>query len=95
MFFSGFDQLGDRLERPGPDDPLESRSTSRSDTAPSSSSTLRSPLVFSRPFASFDPEESAAGARVRKRIVGAVQRAIDAGRLAADPVDSAHAYAWR
>jgi AcrR family transcriptional regulator len=50
-------------------------------------------VMFSRPFASFDPapEEAAAGAAVRERIVGAVRRAIAAGRLHGDPTDVAHA----
>ena len=50
-------------------------------------------VMFSRPFASFDPapEEAAAGAAVRERIVEAVRRAIAAGRLRGDPTDVAHA----
>jgi AcrR family transcriptional regulator len=50
-------------------------------------------VMFSRPFASFDPapEEAAAGATVRERIVGAVRRAIAAGELHGDPTDVAHA----
>lgn len=50
-------------------------------------------VMFSRPFASFDPapEEAAAGAAVRERIVGAVRRAVAAGRLRGDPTDVAHA----
>ena len=50
--------------------------------------------MFSRPFASFDPapEEQAAGAAVRKRIVAAVKAAIKAGRLQGDAIDIAHAY---
>jgi AcrR family transcriptional regulator len=50
-------------------------------------------VMFSRPFASFDPapEEAAAGAAVREQIVGAVRRAIAAGALHGDPTDVAHA----
>lgn len=50
-------------------------------------------VMFSRPFASFDPapEEAAAGAAVRERIVAAVRRAIAADRLQGDPTDLAHA----
>ena len=50
--------------------------------------------MFSRPFASFDPapEEQAAGAAVRKRIVAAVKVAIKAGQLQGDAIDIAHAY---
>jgi len=52
-----------------------------------------SAVMFSRPFASFDPapEEAAAGAAVRERIVAMVRRAIAAGRLHGDPTDVAHA----
>lgn len=50
-------------------------------------------VMFSRPFASFDPapEEEAAGAAVRERIVRSVRRALAAGALAGDPTDIAHA----
>jgi AcrR family transcriptional regulator len=49
-------------------------------------------VMFSRPFADFDPEpsERAAGSAVRELIVGRVQRCVDAGVFAADAVDVAH-----
>lgn len=49
-------------------------------------------LMFSRPFGDFDPgpDEREAGAAVREAIVGAVQRAIGAGRLTGDATDTAH-----
>jgi AcrR family transcriptional regulator len=49
-------------------------------------------LMFSRPFADFDPGESElqAGASVREFIVERVRRAIDAGILHGDAVDLAH-----
>ena len=49
-------------------------------------------VMFSRPFADFDPgpEERAAGAAVRELIVARVQRCIDAGVLAGDATDIAH-----
>lgn len=49
-------------------------------------------VMFSRPFADFDPEpaERAAGSAVRELIVGRVQRCVDAGVLATDPIDVAH-----
>jgi hypothetical protein len=51
-------------------------------------------IMFSQPFATFDPgpEDQAAGAAVRDRVLRAVRAAIDAGRLAGDPVDVGHAY---
>jgi AcrR family transcriptional regulator len=49
-------------------------------------------VMFSRPFADFDPapSEAEAGRVVREFIVGHVQRAIDAGVLAGDATDDAH-----
>jgi AcrR family transcriptional regulator len=49
-------------------------------------------LMFSRPFADFDPTESElqAGASVRELIVERVHRAIDDGILHGDAVDIAH-----
>ena len=49
-------------------------------------------VMFSRPFADFEPgpEELAAGASVREVFVGRIQRCIDAGVLSGDPNDIAH-----
>jgi hypothetical protein len=49
-------------------------------------------LMFSRPFADFDPTQSErdAGASVRTFIVERVRRAIDAGLLHGDATDLAH-----
>jgi AcrR family transcriptional regulator len=49
-------------------------------------------VMFSRPFADFEPgpTELAAGASVREVFVGRIQRCIDAGLLAGDPNDMAH-----
>jgi AcrR family transcriptional regulator len=49
-------------------------------------------VMFSRPFADFDPApaEAEAGRAVRELVVGHVQRAIDAGILAGDATDNAH-----
>ncbi len=49
-------------------------------------------VMFSRPFADFDPApaEAQAGRAVRELVVGHVQRAIDAGVLAGDATDNAH-----
>jgi AcrR family transcriptional regulator len=50
-------------------------------------------VMFSRPFADFEPgrAELRAGSSVRERIVGDVERAVDAGQLEGDPTDVAHA----
>jgi AcrR family transcriptional regulator len=49
-------------------------------------------VMFSRPFADFDPApaEAEAGRAVREFVTGRVQRAIDAGVLAGDATDNAH-----
>lgn len=53
---------------------------------------ILSELMFSRPFAEFEPDadERAAGAAVRERIVGEMQAASSAGTIGVDPVDAAH-----
>lgn len=50
-------------------------------------------IMFSRPFADFDPgpQELRAGARVQRFVLAQVKRCIDAGILAGDPTDIAHA----
>src|SRR4029450_1494650 len=49
-------------------------------------------VMFSRPFADFDPgpDELAAGARVREFVVARVRRCIDAGVLPAAPTGPPH-----
>ncbi|MBS1869492.1 MAG: TetR/AcrR family transcriptional regulator [Actinobacteria bacterium] len=95
IFFAGFAQLGAALgELRDGEDPLE-------DLVALAQRYRRfilerpalAGVMFSRPFASFDPApaETAAGAAVRERIVGAVRRALAAGRLHGDPTDVAHA----
>jgi AcrR family transcriptional regulator len=53
---------------------------------------LLAQVMFSRPFADFDPgpDELAAGSSVRSFIVGRVRRCIDAGVLVGDETDIAH-----
>lgn len=50
-------------------------------------------VMFSRPFADFDPgpTELQAGRAVREFIIGQVRRGVDAGVLDGDPTDIAHA----
>jgi AcrR family transcriptional regulator len=96
MFFAGFELLGESLgEADDAAEPLEALSElAQRYRAFILARPALSALMFSRPFASFDPapEESAAGAAVRERIVAAVGDAVDAGRIEGDPVDIAHAY---
>lgn len=95
MFLSGFEQLGAELARAQPtDDPLEDLvALAQRYRGFVVERPALAAVMFSRPFASFDPapEEAAAGAAVRERIVAAVRRAIEAGRLAGDATDVAHA----
>jgi AcrR family transcriptional regulator len=51
-------------------------------------------VMFSRPFADFDPtpEDHKAGIKVRKIFVRCVRDAVDAGPLSGDPTDIAHVF---
>jgi AcrR family transcriptional regulator len=95
LFFAGFAQLGAALAAAGGDaDPLERLvALAQRYRRFIVEQPALAAVMFSRPFASFDPapEEAAAGAAVRERIVGAVRQAIAAGRLRGDPTDVAHA----
>jgi AcrR family transcriptional regulator len=95
MFFAGFEQLGAVLATSSEsEDPVEDLvALAQAYRGFIVEHPALAAVMFSRPFASFDPapEETAAGATVRERIVGAVRRAIVAGRLRGDPTDVAHA----
>jgi AcrR family transcriptional regulator len=95
LFFAGFAQLGAALGEPSPDaDPLDELvALAQRYRGFIVAHPALATVMFSRPFASFDPapEETAAGAAVRERLVGAVRRALAAGRLQGDPTDVAHA----
>lgn len=96
MFFSGFERLGAQLrDAPQTADPLgDLVALAGRYRAFLLAHPALAALMFSRPFASFDPvaEEVAAGAEVRERIVAGVRRAVDEGPLDGDPVDVAHAF---
>ena len=96
MFFSGFERLAAHLaDGSPPDDPLDALADlAQRYRAFIVEHPALCAVMFARPFASFDPapEEQAAGAAVREQIVAAVERARDAGHLAGDPIDIAHAY---
>jgi AcrR family transcriptional regulator len=94
VFFEGFRMLHRKLQQ------LEPTDDARADLV-SVVSVLRTfarenpvlaDLMFSRPFADFDPgpSERQAGADVRGLIVGRVHRCVEAGVLAGQPTDIAH-----
>jgi AcrR family transcriptional regulator len=94
LFFEGFRLLRRRF------DPLVPTADARADVARVvqtfrafvRDNPMLAALMFSRPFAAFDPGpvEEEAGSAVRLYIVAQVQRAIDAGVLAGDATDVAH-----
>jgi AcrR family transcriptional regulator len=96
IFFSGFERLAEHLGEPEPGAQgldelalLARRYRSFMLAHPAWSA-----VMFSRPFASFDPapNERAAGAAVRERILAAVRAAVAGRELRGDPVDIGHAY---
>jgi AcrR family transcriptional regulator len=96
MFFSGFELLAEQLDEPGAegrglDSLLELAQRYRTFIV---AHPAWSAVMFSRPFASFDPapEEQAAGAAVREHILVAVRAAVEAGQLQGNVADIAFAY---
>ena len=94
IFFEGFRLLGRELAMmPVTDDPL-------ADVAALAPVFRRfclqrpalAQVMFTRPFADFNPgpEEAAAGAAVREVFIGRIRRCLDAQLLAGDPTDIAH-----
>jgi AcrR family transcriptional regulator len=94
MFFEGFRMLRRRFDQ------LAETADARADLvriiealrAFIRDNPVLSELMFSRPFADFDPGPSGleAGSAVRTVVVGRVRRCIDAGQLAGDETDIAH-----
>ncbi len=94
VFFRGFALLGARLSA------VAETGDARADLVATVQSFRRfaranpvlAQVMFSRPFAEFDPgpDEAAAAAGARELVVARVRRAVDAGALAGDPVDIAH-----
>ena len=94
MFFEGFRRLRRRFDQ------LDESDDARADLVRVIETLRRfvrenpvlSEVMFSRPFADFDPGPSGleAGRAVREFIVGRVRRCIDAGLLAGDATDIAH-----
>jgi AcrR family transcriptional regulator len=94
VFFEGFRLLGRELATvPATDDPL-------ADVAAIASAFRRfcvqrpalAQVMFTRPFASFDPspEDVAAGTAVRELIIARIKRCIDAGLMVGSPTDIGH-----
>ena len=96
LFFSGFEALGEQLQ--ASDAPREPLAAMLDLVERYRRFLLEHPalaaLMFSRPFASFDPgpEELAAGAAVRETVLRAVRCGIDAGVVSGDPGDIALAF---
>lgn len=94
IFSEGFRRLAARLaETEESADPLaDIRDCLAAFRAFAAANPALAEVMFSRPFADFDPgpEEVAAARAGRDTIVRRVRRAIDAGALAGDPIDISH-----
>jgi len=94
VFFEGFRLLRSRLAQ------LEDSDDARADLlrvvdvfrAFARENPVLTEVMFSRPFADFDPgpDDSAAGSSVRELILSRVRRCIDAGVVVGDETDIAH-----
>ena len=93
VFFEGFRMLGDALAAlPPADDPLDAlERVAEGYRKFVVANPVLAQVMFSRPFADFDPTtaEDEAGVKVRKIFVERVQAAVDAGLIAGDPTDVA------
>ena len=93
VFFRGFRLLGDALAAlPPADDPLDGlRDVAAGYRAFVVANPVLAEVMFSRPFADFDPStaDDKAGVKVRKIFVERVRLAVDAGLIAGDPTDIA------
>lgn len=95
VFFEGFRQLGDRLQvlRETDDPGADLIRIVQTYRVFVRENPVLAQVMFSQPFAAFEPgpAELAAGATTRKFVVRAVRRCIDAGIIAGDETDIAHA----
>jgi AcrR family transcriptional regulator len=93
VFFEGFRMLGDELSAlPPTEDPLDAiRHLAEGFRRFIVANPVLAQIMFSRPFADFDPtaEDDKAGVKVRKIFIRNVRTAIDAGLLVGDPTDIA------
>jgi AcrR family transcriptional regulator len=96
VFFQGFRMLGDDLSALVPtEDPLEDlRRLAETFRQFVVANPVLAQIMFSRPFADFDPtaNDDKAGVKVRKIFVRHVRAAVDAGLFAGDPTDIAHIF---
>jgi AcrR family transcriptional regulator len=94
IFAEGFRRLAARLDEcPETTDPLaDLRDSVTAFRAFALANPGLAEVMFSRPFADFDPgpEDFAAAVATQELIVTRVRRAVDAGLLAGDPIDIAH-----
>ncbi len=94
VFFEGFRALGRRLKEVAPTEDARADLVSvvRSFRAFVRDNPVLADLMFSRPFADFDPgpAERRAGDEVREFIVGTVRRCVAAGVIDGDETDIAH-----
>lgn len=94
LFFEGFRMLRRHCDELVPsDDPVEDLvAFTRLYRTFAQRNPMLVEVMFSRPFADFDPapDEAKAGAELRELVIGHVKRAVDAGVLEGDPVDIAH-----
>jgi len=96
VFIEGFRMLGDDLAAVPPTaDPLNDlRQLCESFRRFVLANPVLAQVMFSRPFADFEPttDDNKAGARVSKLFVQRTRAAVEAGRLAGDPTDIAHLF---
>ena len=96
VFFHGFRRLGDDLTALAPtDDPLaDLRRLAGAFRRFVLADPVLAEIMFSRPFADFDPttEQAKAGVTVRKAFVQHVRAAVDEGLFEGDPTDIAHVF---
>jgi AcrR family transcriptional regulator len=94
VFFEGFRLLGSRLHELEPSDDARTDLLRVADVIRAfvAENPVLAEVMFSRPFADFDPgpSEIEAGSTVRELIVGRVRRCIDLGVLAGEATDIAH-----
>jgi AcrR family transcriptional regulator len=92
VFFEGFRRLGDELAALPQADPLKAlRNLADAFRDFHLANPLLAQIMFSRPFADFDPtkDEARAGSKVRKIFVEHLRTAVRAGHLRGDPTDLA------
>jgi AcrR family transcriptional regulator len=96
VFFEGFRMLGDDLAAlPPADDPVEAvQHLAQEFRRFLVANPVLAQVMFSRPFADFDPsaDEDKAGVKVRRIFVHHIRAAVEAGRFVGDPIDIAHLF---